>query len=137
MRVDACLPQLHQLADALMGFRFAPLEGSPGFGAEAEGSVSPDVLARIDEAACSELTTALDEHALLVLRLSEAAEPSQLAAFAKRMWGERSCLDFSATAADAASGTGRPCTTPGVPEVRVLGNTTEDGSKDSLLCRIG
>lgn len=118
-----------------MGWRFAPLPGGHGFGAEAQEVVSPEQLSALDNAARDELAEALDEHALVVIRLSERAEPAQLAAFAKGMWG--SCVDFSQTPADAASGTGRPCSAPGVPEVRVLGNTTDSGAPDSLLCRIG
>lgn len=118
-------------------WRFTPLKDAPRFGAEAEGSVSPDALAALDEAGCSELSAALDDHALIVIRLTEIAEPAQISAFAKKLWGADSCLDFSTTPADVSGLAGRSCTVPGVPEVRLLGNTSDDEGKDSLLCRIG
>ena len=148
-------PRLLTQAAALrpheMALTFAPLSGAHGFGAALCGPpLDPALLAALPDASRDALIAALDEHALLLLRLASPLPPKDLAAFTSRLLGPDACVNFSGTPADAAAATDeastggappmerRECHAPGVPEVRVLGNVKDgEGRPASLLCRIG
>ena len=121
--------------------QFAPLPGPHGFGAALAGApVAPEALAALADDSRDALLAALDAHSLVLLRTAGEATPEQLHAFCERLLGAGGLVDFSGLGADARNqGAGGPrCHAPGVPTVRVLGNTTDaGGAAASLLCRIG
>lgn len=119
--------------------RFTPLPGPHGFGATCDGTLDAETLAALSADDRDALTAALDAHSLIVCRTAVPLEPAQLASFAQALLGEGALVDFSGTSADAANqGVGARGHAPGVPQVRVLGNTTDaTGAASSLLCKLG